>query len=203
MIELYTWGTANGRKLLIFLEEAGLAYRLHKVDISAKEQFAEGFVAISPVSKTPAIVDTDGPDGEPRAIFDSGAILIYLAEKTGQLPAGSARTDVLQWLMFEAAGLGPACAQAHHFLRAAPEAYPYAIDRYVNEVRRYYQAFERHMANRRFAAETFSIADIAIYPWVYRHEWHRADLAQFPNVERWFRQVSDRPAVNRAMDVEF
>lgn len=204
MIDLYTWGTPNGKKISIALEELGLAYAVHPVNISTNEQFAPGFLKISPNNKIPAIVDHAGPDGQPLALFESGAILIYLAEKCGQLlaPAGAARYCALQWLMFQMGGFGPMLGQAHHFLRYAPEPVPYAQQRYHGETLRLYGVLEQRLAASPFVAgDDYSIADIALYPWVARHEWHQVDLAQFGHVQRWFVQLGARPAVQRGMAV--
>ena len=203
MIDLYTWGTPNGRKVSIMLEECGLAYRTHKVDIGKGDQFREEFVSINPNSKIPAILDYDGPNGKPLKLFESGAILIYLAGKCGRfLPAGTrAKYKALQWLMFQMGGVGPMFGQAHHFLRAAKEPVPYAIDRYTKETRRLYSVLDRRLKHAAFLAEEYSIADIATYPWVARHEWHKVELVDFPHVKRWFDTISARPAVVRGMAV--
>ncbi|HJV06862.1 MAG TPA: glutathione S-transferase N-terminal domain-containing protein [Chromobacteriaceae bacterium] len=203
MITLYTWGTPNGRKVSIMLEELALPYQVQPVDITRNEQFAPAFLAISPNNKIPALVDSDGPDGQPLALFESGAILIYLAEKTGKLlPAdGAARYAVLQWLMFQMGGFGPMLGQAHHFLRFAPEPLPYAQQRYRAEARRLYGVLEQQLAEQRFVAGDYSIADIALFPWAARHEWQDIDLADFPQVQRWYHDVAARPAVQRGMAV--
>jgi GSH-dependent disulfide-bond oxidoreductase len=203
MIELYTWTTPNGRKVSIMLEETGLAYNVHRIDISKGEQFRPDFVAINPNSKIPAIVDSDGPGGGPVSIFESGAILIYLAEKTGKfLPKDArARLAALQWLMFQMGGVGPMFGQAHHFLRAAPEPVPYGIERYTKETRRLYGVLDGRLKEAAYLAGEYSIADIATFPWVARHEWHKVDLAEFPSVQRWYRAIGARPAVARGMAV--
>ncbi len=204
MIELYTWGTPNGRKASVMLEECGLAYRVHKVDIGKDEQFAPEFLAISPNNKIPAIVDPDGPDGKPISLFESGAILVYLAGKTGRfLPADvRGKYVALQWLMFQMGGVGPMFGQLHHFLRAAKEEVPYAIERYTKEKDRLYGVLDRRLGEADYlAGAQYTIADIATYPWVARHEWHKTDLAAFPNVKRWFDAISARPAVKRGMAV--
>ena len=203
MIDLYTWGTPNGRKVSIMLEECGFAYRAHKVDIGKGEQFREEFVAINPNSKIPAIVDYDGPKGRALKLFESGAILVYLAAKSGEfLPRPErAKYDALQWLMFQMGGVGPIFGQVHHFLRAAREPVPYAIERYSAETRRLYSVLDRRLARAAFLAREYSIADIATYPWVARHEWHKVPLADFPHVQRWFNTISARPAVARGMVV--
>ena len=203
MIELYTWSTPNGRKVSIMLEEVGLPYRVHAIDIGKGDQFRPEFVALNPNSKIPAIVDPDGPDGQPYSMMESGAILIYLAGKTGQLlPADvRGRFDALQWLMFQMGGVGPMFGQVHHFVRAAKEPVPYAIERYQKETRRLYGVLDRQLAGHEYLAGIYSVADVATYPWVARHEWHRVDLADFPNVKRWYDTVSERPAVQRGMKV--
>ena len=204
MIELYTWTTPNGRKASVMLEELGLAYNVHKINISKDEQFAPAFLAISPNNRIPAIVDSDGPDGKPLAVFESGAILIYLAEKTGSklLPAEPrARSVVLQWLMWQMGGVGPMFGQTHHFMHAAPEKVPYGIERYSKETRRLYGVMDKRLGEVAYLAGDYSIADIATYPWVARHEHHKVDLAGFPNVKRWFDAISARPAVAKGMAV--
>jgi GST-like protein len=204
MIDFYTWSTPNGRKVSIMLEECGLPYRAHAVNIGRNEQFRPEFVAINPNSKIPAIVDADGPDGEPIAVMESGAILIYLAGKTGKfLPqAARARSEVLQWLMFQMAGVGPMFGQVHHFLRAAKEPVPYAIERYTTETRRLYGVLDAHLAGHEWlGGSEYSIAEMATYPWVARHEWHKTDLNAFTNVKRWYDAISARPAVQRGMAV--
>jgi GST-like protein len=203
MIDLYTWSTPNGRKVSIMLEETGLSYRVHKIDISKGDQFKPEFVAINPNSKIPAIVDGEGPGGRALPLFESGAILIYLAEKTGEfLPRDPAsRYTVLEWLMFQMGGVGPMFGQVHHFLRAAPEPVPYAIERYGKETRRLYGVLDARLKQAAYLAGEYSIADIATYPWVARHEWHKVALGDFPNVERWYRGIGARPAVARGMQV--
>jgi GST-like protein len=204
MIDLYTWSTPNGRKVSIMLEELGLEYTAHAVDIGADEQFAPDFLAISPNNKIPAIVDHDAPDGGDLAVFESGAILIYLAEKCGRfLPTDlRPRMDTLQWLMFQMGGVGPMFGQAHHFLRFAPEPVPYAKARYGNETRRLYGVMDKHLASAEYlAAGEYTIADIATFPWAARHEWQEVDLAEFPNVKRWYDAIWQRPAVKIGYDV--
>ena len=202
-MELYTWGTPNGRKVSIMLEECGLPYRTHRIDIAKGEQFAPAFLDISPNNKIPALVDPDGPDGKPIRLMESGAILVYLAGKTGKfLPADDrGKYEALQWLMFQMGGIGPMFGQAHHFLRYAPEKVPYAIERYAKETARLYGVLERRLADHGFLADEYSIADIATYPWVARHEWHGTDLAAYPAVLRWFEAIGKRPAVQRGMAV--
>lgn len=203
MIDLYTWSTPNGRKVSIMLEETGLPYAVHPVDFGKGDQFKPEFVAINPNSKIPAIVDPDGPGGGPFALFESGAILIYLAEKTGRFlpPAPRSRYQVLQWLMFQMSGVGPFFGQAHHFLRYAPQPVPYAMERYHKETLRLYGVMNSALAEREYLAGSYSIADIATYPWVARHDWHQVDLDEFPHVRRWFEAISARPAVQRGMKV--
>ena len=203
MIDLYTWSTPNGRKVSIMLEELGLEYRTHPINIGKGEQYADRFVEINPNSKIPAIVDHQGLDGEPFTLFESGAILFYLAEKHGRFfPAeGRLRYEVMQWLMFQMGGPGPFFGQVHHFLRSAPEPVPYAIERYSKETRRLYGVMDGHLAGNECFAGDYSIADIAIYPWVARFEWHKVNLNDFPNVKRWFDQIGSRDAVQRGMGV--
>jgi GST-like protein len=203
VIDLYTWTTPNGRKVSIMLEEVSLPYRVHPIDITKGEQFRPDFVATNPNSKIPAIVDADGPGGAPLALFESGAILIYLAEKTGKLLSTEPRRRfaTLQWLMFQLGGVGPMFGQAHHFLRAAPEPVPYGIERYTKETRRLYGVLDQRLGAAPYLADDYSIADIATYPWVARHDWHKVDLQQFPNVARWYAAVGARPAVARGMRV--
>ena len=204
MIDLYTWTTPNGRKVSIMLEECGLPYRTHEINIGQNDQFSAEFLAINPNSKIPAIIDSDGPDGKPITLFESGAILVYLAGKTGKfLPASTrGKYDALQWLMFQMGGVGPMIGQAHHFLRAAKEQVPYGIDRYSKETRRLYAVLDKRLASAKWlAAGEYTIADIATYPWIARNEWHKVDLNEFPNVKRWFDAISKRPAVKRGMDV--
>ena len=204
MIELYTWGTPNGRKVSIMLEEAGLPYNTHAVNISKDEQFAPDFLKISPNNKIPAIVDPDGPGGKPISLFESGAILFYLAEKTGKLlpadPAG--RYETMVWLMFQKAGVGPMFGQAHHFRRFAKEQVPYAIDRYTNETHRIYGVMDKRLGEVPYlAGQEYTIADVATYPWVARWEWHGIDWANYPNLKRWFDNVGARPALQKGMAV--
>jgi GSH-dependent disulfide-bond oxidoreductase len=203
MIDLYTWTTPNGRKVSIMLEECGLPYATHAIHIGKDEQFTPEFIAINPNSKIPAIVDSEGDNGKPLSIFESGAILIYLAEKTGKFLAknGRARSDALQWLMFQMGGVGPIFGQVHHFLRAAKEPVPYAIERYGKEKDRLYQVLDNHLKEHQYLAGDYSIADMATYPWVARYEWHKTDLAAVPHVKRWFDAISVRPAVQRGMAV--
>lgn len=204
MIELYTWGTPNGRKVSIMLEEVGLPYNTHTVNISKDEQFAPDFLKVSPNNKIPAIVDPDGPGGKPISLFESGAILFYLAEKTGKLlPADpAARYETMVWLMFQMAGVGPMFGQAHHFRRFAKEQVPYAIDRYTNETHRIYGVMDKRLGEVPYlAGQEYTIADVATYPWVSRWEWHGIDWANYPNLKRWFDDVGARPAVQKGMAV--
>ena len=203
MIELYTWSTPNGRKVSIMLEELGLPYRVHAINIGQGDQFDPVFVEINPNSKIPAIIDPAGPGGKSYAMIESGAILVYLAGKTGKFLPQSDRGkyDALQWLMFQMGGVGPIFGQVHHFLRAAKEPVPYAIDRYTREKDRLYGVLDQRLAAHEYLADEYSIADIATYPWVARYEWHKTNLADFPHVKRWFDAISARPAVQRGMKV--
>ena len=204
VIDLYTWSTPNGRKISIMLEELGLAYNVFPIDITKGEQFAPEFLAISPNNKIPAIVDHDATHGEALALFESGAILIYLAERHGRfLPTDlRPRLEVMQWLMFQIGNVGPSFGQAHHFRRFAPEKLPYAIARYTNETRRLYGVMDKRLADREhLAGDDYSIADIATFPWAARHEWQGVDLAEFANVKRWYDTLWDRPAVKKGYDV--
>jgi len=207
MIDLYTWGTPNGRKVSIMLEELGLAYTVHEINIGKDAQFGADFLAIAPNNKIPAIVDQDGPDGKPLSLFESGAILVYLAEKTASalLPTDvRARAACMQWLMFQMGGVGPMLGQAHHFLRNPKEVVPYGQARYGNETKRLYGVMDRQLANNTYlAGDDYTLADIATYPWVSRFEWHQIDLADFPNVKRWFDLVSKREAVIKGMAVPY
>jgi len=199
VITLHTWATPNGRKVSIMLEECDLPYVVRKIDITRGEQFDPAFVAVNPNAKIPAIEDDEGP----LTIFESGAILIYLAEKTGRFlpPAGALRYHALQWLMFQMGGVGPMFGQTHHFLRFAPEPVPYAIERYRKETRRLYGVLDARLATAEYLAGDYSVADIATYPWVARHEWQEIDLTDFSNVRRWYEVVGARPAVSRGMAV--
>lgn len=203
MIDLYTWTTPNGRKVSIMLEETGLPYRVHAVNIGAGEQHSPEFLAISPNNRIPAIVDQEGPEGTPYALFESGAILLYLSWKTGRFLPSSPREkfEVIQWLMFQMGGVGPMFGQVHHFLRSAPAPVPYAIERYSKETRRLYRVLNTHLETHEYLGSEYSVADIATYPWVARHEWHKVDLLEFPAVKRWFDQVGARPAVQLGMKV--
>ncbi len=203
MIDLYTAATPNGQKIHIMLEETGLPYRVHWVNINKGDQFTPEFLAISPNNKIPAIVDPDGPDGDPVSLFESGAILLYLAEKTGRfLPAKPRdRLDVLQWLFWQMGGFGPMLGQAHHFNRYAPERIAYAMDRYTNEARRLYQVLDRRLDGRDYIAGDYSIADMAVFPWCRLHARQGQRLEDFPNVKSWFDRIAARPAVAKDMAV--
>jgi len=203
MIDLYSWPTPNGHKVHILLEELALPYRVHPIDITRGEQFGDEFLAISPNNKIPAIVDPDGPGGEPISVFESGAILWYLAEKSGRLlPAEPrARVAVLEWLMFQMGGVGPMLGQAHHFRDYAPEPLPYAIERYTREAARLYGVLDRRLTGREFVAGEYSIADIAIFPWLRSHKRQGVRIEEFPNVARWLERIAARPAVQRGLEV--
>lgn len=203
MIDLYTWPTPNGFKVSIMLEETGLEYTAKPVDIGAGDQFDPAFLKVSPNNKIPAIVDRDGPAGKPYALFESGAILLYLAEKTGTLLPRSPedRYRVIEWLMFQMGNVGPMFGQCHHFRQYAPEEIPYAIDRYTNETARLYGVMDRRLAEAPYLAGEYSIADVATFPWTRSHERQGQDLNDFPNVKRWFEAISARPAVERGLAV--
>ena len=205
MLDVYSWKTSNGRKVTVMVEELGVPYVLHKIDIGAGDQFSDAFTAINPNQKIPAIVDSEGPGGRPYTVIESGAILMYLAEKHGRfLPAGMAeRYEVIQWLMFQMGGVGPMFGQAHHFRMAAKEEVPYGIERYTKETRRLWGVLDRRLEGREHLAGDYSIADIAVFPWTARHEWQGIALDEFPNVARWYRAVERRPAVARGMDDAF
>jgi GSH-dependent disulfide-bond oxidoreductase len=201
MIDLYYWTTPNGHKITIFLEEAALPYRIVPVNISKGEQFKPDFLAISPNNRMPAIVDHDPRDGSaPISIFESGAILLYLAEKVGEfLPTDvRGRVQVTEWLFWQMAGLGPMAGQNHHFVQYAPEKIPYAIGRYVKETNRLYGVLDKRLSAHEFVTEQYSIADMAIYPWVVPYERQGQKLEDFPHLKRWFEAMRDRPAVKRA-----
>jgi len=202
MIELYYWMTPNGHKITLFLEEAGLPYRIHPVNIGKGEQFAPEFLKIAPNNRIPAIVDTEPADGgAPISLFESGAILVYLANKTGRFFGETQRqkAETMQWLMWQMGGLGPMAGQNGHFTLYAPEPVPYAIDRYVRETTRLYGVMDKRLADRPFlAGEEYSIADMACYPWIVPWERHRQKLDDFPNLKRWFEAIAERPATKRA-----
>lgn len=202
MITLYTWPTPNGHKIQIMLEETGLAYKAVSVNIQTNEQFAPDFLKISPNNKIPAIVDSDGPDRKPYSVFESGAILVYLASKTGKFlgKTDRERFDVLQWVMFQMGGFGPMLGQAHHFRLYAPEKVAYGINRYTNEAKRLYGVINQRLSKSEFLGSShYSIADIATWPWARSHEKQGVDLADYPNVLRWYEAIEKRPAVKRAL----
>ena len=204
MIDVYSWATPNGHKIHVMLEECGLPYTVHAVDIGAGAQFKPDFLAISPNNKIPAIVDADGPDGKPISLFESGAILLYLAAKTGRfLPTDlRGRYETLEWLMFQMGGVGPMLGQAHHFRMYAPEKIPYAVDRYTNEARRLYGVMDKRLGQSRFlATDEYTIADIATWPWTRSFKNQGVELDDFPNVRRWFDTISSRAAVQRGVQV--
>ena len=202
MIELYYWPTPNGHKITLMLEEAGLDYVVHPVNISTGDQFKPDFLAIAPNNRIPAIIDRAPADGgEPISVFESGAILVYLADKTGRfLPADvRGRSTVLEWLFWQMGGLGPMAGQNHHFNMYAPEKLPYAIDRYVRETNRLYGVLDRRLRGRDFlAGEAYSIADMAAYPWIVPWERQQQKLDDFPDLKRWFQAIAERPAALRA-----
>ena len=204
MIDLYSFPTPNGWKASIALEELGLPYELHSVNIARGEQFEPGFLAVSPNNRVPAIVDRDpAGGGEPIAVFESGAILLYLAEKTGRLlPEGQRRrVAAIEWLMWQMGGLGPMCGQAGHFRNYAPEKIEYGIERYTNEARRLYGVLNARLEGREFVADEYSVADIASWPWIALHAHHGVDPVDFPNVERWFGVIGEREGVKRGTSV--
>jgi len=203
-IDFYAWNTPNGRKISVALEEMGLAYTVRPVDIGKGAQFDPAFLSISPNNKIPAIVDPDGPEGRPISVFESGAILLYLGEKTGKFlpPDLRARVPVLEWLMFQMGGFGPMPGQVHHFAALASEAdRRYGLERYMAETRRLYGVMDRHLARHEHFAREVSIADFAILGWAWRHERHKVDLADFPHVARWYAQMMARPGVARGFAV--
>ena len=205
MIDLYYWTTPNGHKVSLFLEEAGLPYKVHPINIGQGDQFKPDFLKIAPNNRIPAIVDQRPADGgAPISLFESGAILLYLAEKTGQfIPKDlRGRQEALQWLFWQMGGLGPMAGQNHHFSQFAPEKIPYAIKRYVDETARLYGVLDRRLADRAFVAgEDYSIADMAIYPWIVSHKWQSQRLEDFPHVQRWFNSIKERPATVRAYEL--
>ena len=205
MIDLYYWTTPNGHKVSRFLEEAGLPYKVHPINIGQGDQFKPDFLKIAPNNRIPAIVDQSPTDGgAPISLFESGAILLYLAEKTGQfLPQDlRGRQEALQWLFWQMGGLGPMAGQNHHFSQFAPEKIPYAIKRYVDETARLYGVLDRRLADRPFVAGAdYSIADMAIYPWIVSHKWQSQRLEDFPHVQRWFNSIKERPATVRAYEL--
>jgi GST-like protein len=198
VIDLYTWTTPNGRKVSIALEELGLPYTAHPIDINKDEQFQPDFLKISPNNRIPAIIDRDNG----QTLFESGAILIYLADKTGKLlpREGEARYRTIEWLMWQMGGPGPMLGQVHHFVKYNKGKAPYAEERYLKEAHRLYGVLDKRLANREFIADIYSIADIALWPWISRFEWQTIDLNQFPNVKRWYIAIAQRPAVQRGYD---
>ena len=201
MIDLYYWTTPNGHKITMFLEETGTPYTIKPINISKGEQFSPEFLSVSPNNRIPAIVDHAPEDGgKPLSVFESGAILLYLADKTGKfLPAAArGRANVTEWLMWQMGGLGPMAGQNHHFVQYAPEKLPYAIDRYVKETNRLYGVLNKRLAGRPFVAGEYSIADMAAYPWIVPHERQQQKLEDFPHLQRWFETIRARPATQRA-----
>ncbi len=203
MIELYAYNTPNGRKIPVALEEMGLPYNVHVVDITKDQQLKPDFLRISPNNKIPAIMDTEGPGGAPLSVFESGAILLYLGQKTGQfLPADlRARVPVLEWLMWQMGGFGPMLGQVHHFLTVNGDDQRYGLERFMKETRRLYGVLDRRLAEVEFVAGALSVADFAILGWAWRHERHQVDMADFPNVRRWYDLLMARPAVQRGFAV--
>ena len=204
MIDAYSAPTPNGHKIHIMLEECGLPYRIHHIEIGAGDQFKPEFLAISPNNKIPAIVDSEGPDGKPMSLFESGAILVYLASKTGKFLGHTDREKftTLQWLMFQMGGVGPMLGQAHHFRNYAPEKIAYAIDRYTNEAHRLYGVIDTQLSkNAYLAGDTYTIADIATFPWLRSWKNQGIDWNDYPNAKRWFDEISERPAVKRGVEV--
>ncbi len=204
MIDLYSWATPNGHKIHIMLEETGLPYRVHPIDIGAGDQFKPEFLKISPNNKMPAMIDSDGPGGKPMSMFESGAMLLYLASKTGKfLPEDlRERWSTLQWLMFQMGGVGPMLGQAHHFLAYAPEKIPYAMNRYSKEANRLYGVMDRRLAESKFiACGEYTIADMAIMPWLRFPERQGVNIADYPHVKKWFDGIAARPAVQRGLKV--
>jgi GST-like protein len=203
MIDLYSWKTSNGKKASIMLEECGLDYNIHPINIGQDDQFTPEYTAINPNAKIPAIIDQEGPGGQPYTVIESGAILMYLAEKTGKFMPDemAARYEVIQWLMFQMGGIGPIFGQVHHFKRAAKEQVPYAINRYDTECRRLYGVLDSRLEGRDYLAGELSIADFATLPWVFRFDWQEVDLNDFPNVKRWYDVLMARPALARGMEI--
>lgn len=200
MIELYTWGTPNGRKITIMLEELGLAYNVHPIRIGEGDQFKPEFLAISPNNKIPAIVDTDTG----QSVFESGAIMMYLAEKTGKLMPkdGKSHWATIEWLMWQMGGAGPIMGQVHHFVKYNPDASEYASDRFLTEAKRLYTVMDTRLADNEYLnGEGYSIADIAVWPWIARHDWQTINLNDYPNVARWYTAIASRPAVQKGWNV--
>jgi GST-like protein len=203
MYELYTWPTPNGHKVHIMLEECGLDYNVHPINILEGDQFDPEYLKINPNNKMPTLVDPDGPGGKPYPVFESGAILMYLAEKHGKFMPQEmgAKYLVIQWLMFQMGGIGPMCGQAHHFRQYAPEQIDYAVNRYTNEVGRLYGVLDRRLGEVDYVAGDYSIADMAIFPWIRSYENQGQDLDDFPNLKRWFDAINDRAAVQKGLQV--
>src|SRR6266403_717146 len=203
MIDLYFWPTPNGYKVTVMCEEVGLKYNVIPINIGAGDQFKPDFLKISPNNRMPAVIDHDGPDGKPIAIFESGAILMYLAEKTGKLMPSDTRGkyNVIQWLMFQMASVGPMLGQAHHFRRYAPEKLEYAIERYTNEAKRIYNVIDKRLSEAPYLAGEYSIADIATYPWLVPHNMQGQNLDDTPHLKRWFEAIRNRPAVEKGFAV--
>jgi GST-like protein len=204
MIDVYSWPTPNGHKVHIMLEECGLEYKVHPINIGAGDQFGEAFLRISPNNKIPAIVDPDGPDGQPISLFESGAILLYLAGKTGRFLPEDVRGkyEALQWLMFQMGGVGPMLGQAHHFRIYAPEKIEYAVNRYTNEAKRLYGVIDTQLSRHAWlAGDQYTIADIATFPWLRSWQNQGVELDDYPNLKRWFNAIAERPAVKRGVEV--
>ncbi|MDT6961077.1 glutathione binding-like protein [Cupriavidus sp. SZY C1] len=204
MIDVYSWATPNGHKVHIMLEECGLEYKVHPINIGAGDQFGDDFLKISPNNKIPAIVDSDGPDGAPISLFESGAILLYLAGKTGKFLPDDVRGkyDALQWLMFQMGGVGPMLGQAHHFRIYAPEKIEYAVNRYTNEARRLYGVIDKQLSRHAWlAGDSYTIADIATFPWLRSWQNQGVELDDYPHLKRWFNEIAERPAVKRGVEV--
>ncbi|WP_076591664.1 glutathione binding-like protein [Herminiimonas arsenitoxidans] len=202
MIDLYSTATPNGHKVHIMLEECGLAYNMHHIDIGAGDQFTPDFLAISPNNKIPAIIDSDGPDGKPMSLFESGAILVYLASKVGKFLGTTDREKftTLQWLMFQMGGVGPMLGQAHHFRMYAPEKIDYAVNRYTNEAKRLYGVIEKRLAESKYlAGDNYTVADIATFPWLRSWEKQGIELSDYPHLQNWFNEISARPAVKKGV----
>jgi len=204
MIDVYSWATPNGHKIHILLEELGLPYRVHAVDIGAGDQFKPDFLSISPNNKIPAIVDADGPDGKPISLFESGAILLYLAGKSGRFLGHTDREkfNTLQWLMFQMGGVGPMLGQAHHFRIYAPEKIEYAVNRYTNEAKRLYGVIDKQLSQHHYlAGNEYTIADIATFPWIRSWKNQGIELSEYPHLKTWFDAIGERPAVKRGVEV--
>ncbi|CAG2127823.1 glutathione binding-like protein [Cupriavidus plantarum] len=204
MIDVYSWATPNGHKIHIMLEECGLEYKVHPINIGAGDQFGDDFLKISPNNKIPAIVDPEGPDGKPISLFESGAILLYLASKTGKFLPEDVRGkyDALQWLMFQMGGVGPMLGQAHHFRIYAPEKIEYAVNRYTNEAKRLYGVIDKQLSQHPWlAGNSYSIADIATFPWLRSWKNQGVELEDYPHLHRWFDTIAARPAVQRGVEV--